>query len=69
MAEVDLPKTYKAAVYDEPGKVSTKVVEKDLPEPAAGDVLIKLFVLIFQMSSVAHIKLISQKHPLGRVPQ
>lgn len=69
MAEVDLPKTYKAAVYDEPGKVSTKVVEKDLPEPAAGDVLIKLFVLNFQVSSVAHIKLTCQKHPLGRVPQ
>lgn len=41
----DLPQKYSAAVYDEPGKISVKVVEKDLPEPAAGDVLIKLYVL------------------------
>ncbi|KAK7742319.1 hypothetical protein SLS53_004464 [Cytospora paraplurivora] len=37
-----LPAKYKAVVYDEPGKISTKVVELDIPEPAAGDVLIKL---------------------------
>lgn len=37
-----LPTKYKAVVYDEPGKISTKVVELDIPEPAAGDVLIKL---------------------------
>lgn len=33
---------YKAAIYDAPGTISTKVVEKDIPEPAAGDVLIRL---------------------------
>lgn len=38
-----LPSKYKAAVYDQPGKISTKVVELDMPEPAAGDVLIKLY--------------------------
>lgn len=38
----DLPKKYKAVVYDEPGKVSTKVVDLDMPEPAAGEVLINL---------------------------
>lgn len=43
MADETLPKKYKAAVYDEPGKISTKVVEKELPEPAAGDVLIRLY--------------------------
>lgn len=37
-----LPSKYKAAVYDQPGKISTKIVELDMPEPAAGDVLIKL---------------------------
>lgn len=37
-----LPSKYKAAIYDQPGKISTKVVELDIPEPAAGDVLIKL---------------------------
>lgn len=72
MTEVTLPKTYKAAVYDEPGKVSTKVVEKDLPEPAAGDVLIKLYVragAVIQTSGVTHRKLTSSKHPFGGLPQ
>lgn len=40
MAEI--PKKYKAVVYDEPGKVSTKVVELDMPEPGPGQVLINL---------------------------
>jgi len=39
---VDIPKKYKAVVYDEPGKVSTKVVELDTPEPGPGEVLINL---------------------------
>ena len=38
----DLPSTYKACVYDEPGKISTKVVDLDMPEPGAGEVLINL---------------------------
>lgn len=38
-----LPSKYKAAIYDQPGEISTKVVELDMPEPAAGDVLIKLY--------------------------
>ncbi|KAK6422473.1 hypothetical protein LTR95_016668 [Oleoguttula sp. CCFEE 5521] len=38
----DLPKKYKGAIYDEPGKISTKVVELDMPEPGPGDVLINL---------------------------
>ena len=38
----ELPATYKACVYDEPGKISTKVVELDMPEPGAGEVLINL---------------------------
>lgn len=45
MASEALPETYKAAVYDAPGKISTKVVDKPIPEPAAGDVLIRLYVL------------------------
>lgn len=40
----ELPKKYKAVVYDEPGKVSTKVVDLDMPEPGAGEVLINLSV-------------------------
>lgn len=38
-----LPSKYKAAIYDQPGKISTKLVDLDMPEPAAGDVLIKLY--------------------------
>ncbi|KAI0483047.1 GroES-like protein [Xylariaceae sp. FL0804] len=38
----ELPKTYKAVIYDEPGKVSTKVVDLDMPEPGPGEVLIKM---------------------------
>jgi len=38
----NIPKTYKAAVYDQPGKISTKVVELDTPEPGPGEVLVHL---------------------------
>ena len=38
----DLPKKYRAAVYDQPGKISTKVVELDMPEPGPGEVLVHL---------------------------
>lgn len=37
-----IPKTQKAVVYDDPGKVSTKVVDLPVPEPGPGDVLINL---------------------------
>jgi len=40
----DLPKTYKACIYDSPGKISTKVVDLDMPEPGAAEVLVKLYV-------------------------
>jgi len=39
----ELPKKYKACIYDSPGKISTKVVELDLPEPGAAEVLVKLY--------------------------
>ncbi|CAK4032052.1 Alcohol dehydrogenase 2 [Lecanosticta acicola] len=39
---VDIPKKHKAVIYDEPGKVSTKVVEIDTPEPGPGEVLVNL---------------------------
>ena len=42
MATSEIPKKQKAAVYDQPGTVSTKVVELDVPEPGAGEVLINL---------------------------
>lgn len=37
-----LPAKYKAAVYDKPGTVSTKIVELDMPEPGPGEVLVNL---------------------------
>ncbi|KAJ3473030.1 hypothetical protein NLG97_g10558 [Lecanicillium saksenae] len=39
---MEIPATYKAAVYDAPGTISTKVVELPTPEPTEGQVLIKL---------------------------
>ena len=41
-AHVDIPKKYKACIYDVPGTLSTKVVELDTPEPGPGEVLINL---------------------------
>jgi alcohol dehydrogenase, propanol-preferring len=38
----ELPKTYKAIVYDQPGKISTKVVDQEMPTPGPGEVLINL---------------------------
>jgi alcohol dehydrogenase, propanol-preferring len=38
----DIPKKHKACVYDNPGTISTKIVELDTPEPGAGEVLIRL---------------------------
>ena len=44
MAEVKIPKTYKAVVYDKPGSISTKVETLKTPEPGPGQVLINLYV-------------------------
>jgi NADPH:quinone reductase-like Zn-dependent oxidoreductase len=38
----DLPQKYKAIIYDAPGKVSTKVVELDMPEPGPGEILVNI---------------------------
>jgi len=42
MADVQIPKKHKAAVYDKPGSISTKIEELDVPEPGPGEVLINL---------------------------
>jgi propanol-preferring alcohol dehydrogenase len=39
---IELPKTYKACIYDNPGSISIKIVDLDMPEPGPGDVLVKL---------------------------
>jgi alcohol dehydrogenase, propanol-preferring len=47
------PQKQKAVIYDQPGEISTKVVEIDVPEPGTGEILINLSVshLIFEMIS------------------
>jgi alcohol dehydrogenase, propanol-preferring len=42
MADVQIPSTHKALVYDEPGKISTKIEEIETPKPAHGEVLVNL---------------------------
>ncbi|KAA8642103.1 hypothetical protein EYZ11_001226 [Aspergillus tanneri] len=42
MAEIEIPKKQKAVIYDNPGTISTRVVELDVPEPGVGQVLINL---------------------------
>lgn len=39
MTMVTISATYKASVYDESGKISTKLIEMDTPEPGIGEVL------------------------------
>lgn len=41
---IEVPKKQKAVIFDKPGTVSTQVVEIDVPEPGAGEVLINMFV-------------------------
>jgi propanol-preferring alcohol dehydrogenase len=38
----DIPKKFKAVVYDKPGTISTKIEEHNTPEPGAGEVLVRL---------------------------
>ena len=38
----DIPKQHKACVYDEPGKISTRIEILETPEPGPGEVLINL---------------------------
>ena len=38
----DIPKQYKAIIYDSPGTISTKIETLDTPEPGPGEVLVRL---------------------------
>lgn len=44
MADSEIPTHAKAAVYDKPGSVSTKVVMVEVPEPGPDEVLVNLCV-------------------------
>ncbi|KGO44420.1 Polyketide synthase, enoylreductase [Penicillium expansum] len=39
---MQIPKTHKAVVYDQPGKISTSLLEIETPAPGHGQVLIKM---------------------------
>jgi hypothetical protein len=41
-AEEPAKKTHKAAIYDKPGTISTKIVDVETPEPGPGEVLVQL---------------------------
>jgi len=43
-SQAEIPKQYKACVYDDPGRISTKIEMLDMPEPGPGEVLINLYV-------------------------
>lgn len=60
--EPQLPKKYKAAIYDKPGSISTKIEELDMPEPGPGQVLINLYVWISPVLSSSPI-------PFSPIPQ
>ncbi|KAG4419290.1 hypothetical protein IFR04_007609 [Cadophora malorum] len=38
----EIPKTYNAAVYDNPGQISTHIEQLQTPEPGPGEVLVRL---------------------------
>lgn len=38
----EIPKQYRAVVYDSPGSISTKITTLDTPEPGPGEVLINM---------------------------
>ena len=42
MATAEVPSKHKAIVYDDPGKISTKIEEIDTPKPGVGEVLVHL---------------------------
>jgi hypothetical protein len=42
MAEIHIPKTQKACIYDKPGTISTAIKEIDVPKPGPGEVLVNL---------------------------
>lgn len=42
MAAAQTPARHRAIVYDQPGQLSTKVVEVDTPKPGFGDVLVQM---------------------------
>jgi len=67
-AEVEIPKKYKAAVYDKPGTVSTKIEELETPEPGAGEILINLYAAAPFPASQRRLTSLREQNPLWRLP-
>jgi alcohol dehydrogenase, propanol-preferring len=42
MTVINIPSRYKAVVFDQQGKISTKIELLDTPEPGPGEVLVNL---------------------------
>jgi Zn-dependent alcohol dehydrogenase len=61
MGSVEIPKKHKAAVYDKPGSISTKIEELDVPEPGAGEVLINLYVSRLFGLERSHLRTLSMR--------
>ena len=40
--DTEIPRTYKAIIYDKPGTISTKLIELEIPEPGDGEVLVRM---------------------------
>lgn len=71
MSAPEIPLKQKAAIYDQPGTVSTKIVDIDVPEPGAGEVLINLYVRFFWFLFTARIErflTIGNQHALRGLP-
>lgn len=49
-----IPRRYKAAVYDKPGTISTKIEKLETPEPGPGDILVRLCVMCSLLLPVSY---------------
>lgn len=59
----DITQTQKAIIYDQPGTISTKIVDHEVMEPGPGEVLINLYVDFTLPVTI----LITPEHILGYV--
>ena len=63
-SQAEIPKQYKACVYDDPGRISTKIETLDMPEPGPGEVLINLYALYSCIQLINKQKLLAKPAPL-----
>jgi len=63
MSSPTVPKRAKAVVYSNPGTTATEVIDVDVPEPQAGEVLVRI-----QFSGVCHTDYSLATNSLGHMP-